>query len=266
MIACASNNLTAFADPLSTTPLAHALLFQLAMLLKSLTQTLVNADVQPLKHVDVDSSSPLKPVHVLPIQLLDVCPTCTSSTLNHVIVNACNKHNACVVQLLSTPLVDALPTRHALKDKDSMLPLADVFALLSPTVVVVSSSTPTLANVLPTQLPDVCPTYTDSTTTDVTVSASTKQHANATLKLSMPLADALPSHLAQLHKPSTLQPALADVQVLQSLADVVRSSALPLAHVSMTQPPPVQLANSSTETPVNASASTSSHAHVEPTS
>jgi hypothetical protein len=259
---CASthNNVSA---PLNQWMLhALALLCQLVKALRSSTTPNVNADAHQFNNAVVDSSSTLNHAHVLPIQLPDVCPTFTSSTPKHVTVNACNNNNACVVQLLTMPPVVVQLSQHAHKVKDSIAHLADVFVLQSSHAVVEQSSIQTLVNVLPIQLLDVCPTSTDSTTTDATVCVSIKLLVCAEHLLSMPPALVQHSPTAQPHKPSTHQHAHA-VAVLLNNAVVDSSSALSHVLALLTQVSPAHLAKDTTPTLADVSVLPLLNAHAE---
>ena len=84
------------------------LLCQTVRLLRLWTPTPVNADAQPPKLADADSSSALSHVHALLTQLPDVSQLLTSSTPKDATVFAEPNNNASAVQLQSMQLADAL--------------------------------------------------------------------------------------------------------------------------------------------------------------
>lgn len=109
----------------SPTPLAAVPPCQLASLHKSLTTRPVDADVQPLRHADVDSTGTSTHAHVSPTPTPDACPTCTPSTYNHAIASARLKLNACVELRQSTPPALALLIRTVQHNKHSTPPHAN---------------------------------------------------------------------------------------------------------------------------------------------
>jgi hypothetical protein len=242
--------------------LAVALLCHLVKVLKCSTMLHVNADAHQLKIADVDSSSTANHAHALPTQLPDVCPTSTSSTPKPVTVNACNNNNASVEQQLSTPLVVVLPSHPVLKVKDSTVHLADVCVRQLFRAVVEPFSMPTVASALPTQLPDVCPPFTDSTTTDVTVSASINKHACVALHLSMQPVLVLLSPTAHLLKHSTHRHAHAVAEPPNN-ADVDSFSALLHVLALLIQASPAHLVKDTTPIHADANAPPPWSAHVE---
>ena len=167
-IASAELKLNASAEQLQSTPLADVQPAQLAQLLRSMTQLPVNADAHQSLHVVVDSSGTVNHVHVLLTPMPDVSPHSMPMTPMFAIADAEPKLNALAEQQLSTPLADALLSKPVSLLKSSTHRLANALAQVSKHAVVDSSGTASLAHAQPTQLQDVCLTFTDSTTPLVT--------------------------------------------------------------------------------------------------
>ena len=263
VIVSAELNRNAFVELSQSTPLVDALPDKPVLLLKSWIPSAVNADAHQSPHVVVDSSGQASHVHVSLIQTPDVCQHSMPSTPTLAIADAEHKLNANAEQLLSTPLVDALPSHHAQLHKHSMLLNADVSAQELKLAVVDSSSTQSHALVCQIQMPDACQLSTDSIPLLATVFASTDQTVFATLSSTMPPVLVQLCQPVQDLKSSTTMPVNADAQQLR-LADVDSSSTPTPAHVKSTQQLCAHLTStSSTPTDVIVSARLNNNVFVE---
>ena len=167
----AEPNNSAFAEQLPTTPLVGAQLSHRAHKDRLTTPLLVSADVLKQLHAVVAWFGTQPNASVWLIQTPGAYPTCTDSIGPGVTVFVSLNNNACVVLQLSMQPVDALHSNRVQHHRPSIRTRAHADAHQLNNAVADLCSIQTDALVLLIQMLDVCPTFTDSTLPDVTVSA-----------------------------------------------------------------------------------------------